>query len=219
MDKIELEVMPRTQMGKAVKKLRRENLTPVNVYGPGMDSIPLQADSRALARALSRAGRTTLLTLNSEGQKPLTVVVRAIQPDPRTNGYMHVDFYRPTLTEKMRLQVPLRFVGEPVPAIRSGTVVHSVSVVEVECLPSDMPHAIEVDVSAIKEFNTPLHVSDLPLPPNVTIITDQAQPVAVVEPPRVAEEVPAGAEAAPPVEEVASQETSGKASPAKEEGQ
>lgn len=206
MDKVELEAKPRTVLGKEVKKLRRENITPVNVYGHGIESVALQVDSRALSRALTRAGKSTLLSLAVEGQKARTVVVRDIQRDPRTQGFLHVDFYQVRLTERMKLEVPLRFIGELPAAVRSGTLVHTISKVEVECLPQDMPHSMDVDVSGLAEFNTPIHVKDISVPKKVTVLTDPDAPVAVVEPPRVVEEAPAAAAA---VEEKATEETAG----------
>ncbi len=196
-NKIELEARPRTVLGKEVKKLRRQNLTPVNVYGHGIDSVPLQVESRALARAMAQAGKSTLLTLAIEGQKPRTVVVRGVQMDPRTQGFLHVDFYQVRLTQKMKVQIPLRFVGDLPVNLRSGTVVHSTSQVEIECLPKNMPQSLDVDVSAITEFNTPLHVKDISVPKGVTMLTDPDAPVAVAEPPRVAEEFPTAAAPAP----------------------
>ncbi|MDO8691707.1 MAG: 50S ribosomal protein L25 [Dehalococcoidia bacterium] len=196
MNNIELEVMPRTILGKEVKKLRRQNIIPVNVYGHGVDSTALQADTRSLKRALSRAGKSTLLTLMAEGQKPRTVVVRNIQLDPRNNSPLHVDFYQVNLAEKMHLQVRLNFVGELPVAVKGGALVHSLNAVEVECLPQDMPRSMEVDLSALTDFNAPIHVKDLVAPPNVIMITDLEAIVAMVEAPKVAEEVTpaAGAE-------------------------
>lgn len=197
MDKVELEAQPRSVLGKNVKKLRRQNITPVNLYGRGIESVPLQVESRALARAMTRAGKSTLLSLSVEGQKPRTVVVRGIQMNPRNQEYLHVDFYQVRLSEKMKMQIPLRFVGELATSVRSGTMVHALSALEAECLPNDMPRSIDVDISTLTEFNTPMHVKDLSVPANVTVLSDPEAPVAVIEPPRVTEEAPAAPTPAP----------------------
>lgn len=197
MDRLELETSPRTILGKKVRYLRRQDVVPVNVYGHGIPSAAMQVEGRALARALARVGKSTLLTLVAEGQEPRTVLVRDVQRDPRYNRLFHVDFYQVKLTERIKLEVPIHFVGDLRPTLKGGALVHSLTAVEVECLPQDMPHAIEVDLGGLEDFDKPIYVRDLPPLPNVTILTGPDEVVANVEPPRVAEVV----EGAPAAEE------------------
>lgn len=210
MDRIEVETKPRTILGKRVGQLRRRGLTPVNVYGHGIPSTAMQVETRSLVRALARAGKSTLLSLVAEGEEPRTVLVRDIQLDPRTRGLLHVDFYQVKLTERIKVEVPLHFVGEAPAASRGGALVHLLSAVEVECLPQDMPRVIEVDQSGLEEFDQAIYVRDLPLPPKVAMLADQEEMVAKVEPPRVLEEV-AAAEAAAAEEKPAAEAQRGEA--------
>lgn len=204
MDRIEIEARPRTILGKGVNRLRRQGLTPVNIYGHGIPSAAMQVETRSLLRALAKAGKSTLLTLAVEGQEPRTVLVRDAQLDPRSHSLLHVDFYQVKLTEKIKVQVPLHFVGQSPAAAKGGALVHLLTAVEVECLPQDMPQGIEVDQSGLEEFDQAIYVRDLSLPPKVAMLTDQEEMVATVEPPRVPEEVvaaeAAAAEEKPPVE-------------------
>lgn len=203
MDRIQVEARPRAVLGKGVRRLRRQGLTPVNVYGHGIPSAAMQVETRSLLRALARAGKSTLLTLAVEGQEPRTVLVRDIQLDPRTHSLFHVDFYQVKLTEKIKVEVPLHFLGEAPAASRGGALVHLLTAVELECLPQDMPQVIEVDLSGLEEFGQAIHVRELPLPPKVAILTDLEEMVAKVEPPRVLEvavEEAAAAAEKPPTE-------------------
>ena len=206
MDSIELEASPRNILGKKVKTLRRAGLTPINVYGHGIASTALQVETRSLTRALAKAGKTTMLGLATPGQEPRSVLVRNIQLDPPSHSLLHVDFYQVKLTEKVKLEVPLHFVGQPATAVKSGVLIHLLTAIEVECLPQDMPHVVEVDLSKLEGFDKPIHVKDLTLPATVTVITNADEIVAKVAPPRVEEAIaegapaPTAASAAPPTE-------------------
>ncbi|MDP2726577.1 MAG: 50S ribosomal protein L25, partial [Dehalococcoidia bacterium] len=188
MDIIELGAKPRTILGKSVQRLRRQGFTPVNVYGHGIPSAAMQVETRPLLRALAKSGKSTLLTLVVDSQESRTVLVRDIQLDPRSHILLHVDFYQVNLAEKVKLAVPLHFVGELGNAVKAGALVHSLTALEVECFPQSMPHSIEVDLSVLQDFNKPIHVKDLSVPPDVTILSDLEEIVAMVEPPRVVEE-------------------------------
>ncbi len=206
MGTIELEVQPRSILGKKVKRLRREGLTPVNVFGHGIPSAAMQVETRSLARALSASGKSTLLNLVSPLQQPRTVLVRDVQRDPRTHGFLHVDFYQVNLAEKIRMDVPLHFVGEIDNSLKAGALIHPLNAIAVECLPQDMLRTIEVELGRIDGFNKPLHVRDLVLPSSVAVLNDPDEVVAFVEPPRVAEEVEEAAAPAPAAEEKAAKE-------------
>jgi large subunit ribosomal protein L25 len=197
MDRIELQAFPRTILGKKVKQLRREGFTPVNLYGPHRPSQALQVETRSLRHTLARAGKTSLIHLRTDSEEEAhPVLVRGIQLDPRTRNLLHVDFYEVKLTEKVRAEVPLHFVGQSPAANSGGVLIHLLTQVEVECLPQDMPHALEVDISSLKEFSQAIHVREIPVPKEVTILAD---PEEMVEPPRKLEEVAAEVEA--PTEE------------------
>jgi len=158
-----------------------------------------------------------LVTLLTDGREPRTVLARDIQLDPRSHTILHVDFYQVKEFEKITVEVPIHFVGEINTSLQAGTLVHPLSAIVVECLPQDMPRAIEVDVSTLEAFNKPLHVRELNLPPNVPILTNQEQVVATIEPPRVVE-VEEAVAPAPEAEEKKPEEEKGKEEKAKKEG-
>ena len=201
MDTIKLEAQPREILGKKVKNLRRQGLVPANVYGRHLESTPVQLSERAVALQLLRASASSLVSLEVDGS-PRTVLVKKLQRHPTSGRVLHVDFYQVAMTEKLRASVPLHFVGEA-PAVKQsgGTLLHSVSSVEVESLPADLPAGIEVDVSKLETTADAITVGDLSLPEGVTILSDPAGVVATVVPPAVAPvEVEAAEEAAAPAE-------------------
>lgn len=199
MDTIKLEAQPRSILGKKVKDLRRQGLVPANVYGRHLESTPVQLAERSVALQLQRASGSSLFTLEVDGS-PRTVLVKQLQRHPTTGRVLHVDFYQVAMTEKLRATVPLHFVGEA-PAVRQsgGTLLHSVTSVEVESLPADLPSSIEVDVSGLETTADTITVADLRLPSGVTVLSDPAGVVATVVPPAVAPEEAAEAVATPTV--------------------
>jgi large subunit ribosomal protein L25 len=180
MEAIELRTASRTVHGKQVKKLRTEGLIPAVVYSGDLPAQSIQIESRALSRVLRQAGSTTLINLYvDESSQPHVVLAREIQRDPLTGEVLHTDFFQVRLTEKVKTTPRLEFVGES-PLVRSGTAVllHGVSELEVECLPTDLIHSIEVDISALQNLEDTIQVRDLAVPPGVTILAPADEVVA-----------------------------------------
>jgi large subunit ribosomal protein L25 len=187
---VELAVTPRSILGKQVKRLRRQGITPANIYGHGVLSQAVQVPTPDLARTIRVAGRNTMLQLHVEGEKKSRpVFVHHVQRDPITDEFLHVDFYQVSLKEKIRLEVPLVIVGEaPAVGVYHGILLQSVSAITVEGLPTDLPPHIEVDISGLAEIDDVIHVKDLELSPGVTLLIDPELVVAKVAAPRLAEE-------------------------------
>lgn len=208
MDKIELPAISRTIMGKKVRFLRREGITPVNLYGHGIESTALQIETHALRQTLAKAGTSSLIALKVDGEKrPRTVIIRDFQRDPLSGELLHADFYQVKLAEKLKLEVPLVLVGEA-PAVRDldGIMLQNLSSLEVECLPANMPHNVEVDLSGLTQIDQALHVKDISVGDGVTVLTDPEKVVVVVTGRRaevIEEEVEVEAEVEEKEEEVA----------------
>ncbi|HDH09773.1 MAG TPA: 50S ribosomal protein L25 [Chloroflexi bacterium] len=187
MERIELKVEKRTLLGKKVKRLRRQGLIPAIIYGHETEPIPVQIEERELTRVLAQAGPNRLITLRLDG-RPRLALAREIQRDVITDKLLHVDFYTVVMTEKLSAEVPLILVGES-PAVerREGVLQHGIDTVEVECLPGDLIHSIEVDLSELKELGQAIYVKDLKVPPSVEILTDGEEMVVKVVP--IVEEV------------------------------
>ena len=210
---IELSVKPRRVLGKKVAALRRQGVTPANVYGRNLESKAVEVETVVLTHLLRSAGRNVIIDLHIEGERsPRPVMLRAVQREPATSRLLHVDFYQVSLTQKMRTEVPLILVGEaPAVAEFGGILLQSLDSITVEALPGDIPAHVEVDVSTLARIDDAVHVRELPIDPTkVYVMTDAEQVVAKVAAPRLvaAEEAEeAAAEAAAEAVAAAGEET------------
>jgi large subunit ribosomal protein L25 len=184
MDKIELKVGNREILGKKVKYLRRRGITPVHVFGHGIESLALQCDTGELERVLGQAGQTRLITLKlAKEKKPRTVVVREYDRDWRRGELVHVDFYQVRMEEKIRLEVPLVLLGEA-PALKSkdNMLEHELGTLTIECLPAKIPNSIEVDISSLIELDQAIRVKDVTLDKDITVLNNPDLVVAKISP-------------------------------------
>ncbi len=182
MEQIELSAATRDILGKKVRFLRRQGLTPANLYGHNIKSTALQVDTIQLKHTLAKAGKSSLVALKVDSAKrPKMVIIRDIQREPLTGGLLHVDLFQIKMEERIKIEVSLLFVGEA-PAIRDrgGILVQNMNSVEVECLPANMPHNIEVDLSVLQEIDQAVHVKDLSVDEGVTILTDPEQSIVQI---------------------------------------
>jgi large subunit ribosomal protein L25 len=122
------------------------------------------------------------------------VFVREIQIDELTEQLLHVDFYQVKKTEKIKVDVPIILVGDaPAMKTKGRSLLHGVTSLSIECLPGEVPPQIEVDLSPLEEAEHTIHVRDITLSPDITVMTDPDQPVVKVAEARVeVEEVVAG---------------------------
>ncbi len=182
MEQIELSAATRDILGKKVRFLRRQGLTPANLYGRNVKSTALQVDTTQLKHTLAKAGKSSLVALKVDSAKrPKMVIIRDIQREPLTGGLLHVDLFQVKMEERIKIEVSLLFVGEA-PAIRDrgGILVQNMNSIEVECLPANMPHNIEVDLSVLQEIDQAVHVKDLSVDEGVTILTDPEQSIVQI---------------------------------------
>ena len=193
-----LQVQPRAVLGKHVRKLRSQGMTPIHLYGKDTESQALQVNSASLRRTLQLVGRNQPVTLRVEGLPQAYVTfVRDVQFHPLNNSVLHVDFLRVDVSQTTRVEVPIFLEGEsPAAKLMSGSLIQTLHTLVVEALPLETPEFIVADASTLTNFEKAIHVSDLVVPPGVvTVLTDAGQLVARVTPP-VASEVARAGEAA-----------------------
>ncbi len=192
MERVNLEAKMRSSTGTGpVQKLRRAGQVPAVVYGRGIEPTTVVVDAKALRGALhTTAGMNVLIdmTIGDGTQAARTVMVKDIQRDIFRRDIIHVDFTTVNLMETVEANVPIIFQGTPKGVTEDGGVfeVHLREVV-LECLPTQIPEHIDLDVSALP-LGKSLHVSDLTLPAEVTLVSEPDEVVATVVAPRVVEE-------------------------------
>ena len=182
-DRLTLELQPRTTFGKKVRSLRRAGIIPVHLYGPGIDPLALQCESRTLIRALAQAGGSTAISITVDGDEHLAFV-REVQWDPVRGALFHVDFLRAEASQPVSAEVSLVLVGDS-PGARevNGTVVQQLRSLTIEALPLDMPQDLSVDLSSLTQPDGIIRAGDVPLPDNNTLLTDPENVVARIEAP------------------------------------
>ena len=166
---------PREMLGSSVKALRRAGITPANLYGRGAESISFQTASRELEKLVTDGGRGSLVELTIGGETYHTLL-RGLQRHPVTRVILHADFHRVDMNRTIQTPVPLHIIGDPPASRLPGAVVTQMThEVLIECLPANIPAAIEVDVSGLVELETAIHVSDIVVPEGVQILTEGEQ--------------------------------------------
>lgn len=197
---VELKAVSRPGKGKGVaRKARAAGFIPGVLYGPGEDPMAVQVSSPEFMRIYHGGhGENVLVDLIVDSSQAKKVLFRELQIDPVTEQVMHVDFYHVSLTRTIRVHVPVHLEGIPAGVkLGGGVLQHTLREVEIECLPTEIPEVITVDVSAM-EVHDAVHVSDLPST-NWKLVTEGTQTVASVIPP-VIEKVEVPAEGALAVE-------------------
>lgn len=189
-DVIELAAQTREARGKQVKAVRAEGNVPAVLYGHGVESQALSVGLRSITKAYGQAGSNKMVALSVDDGKPYNVMIHDVQTDSRSGNILHADFYKVKMNEKIKAEIPLVVVGESVAVYKlEGSLIQSLSTVEVEALPANLPESIELDISVLDDFDKTIHVSDLTIPENVELLTEETELIAKVEPPRSDEEL------------------------------
>jgi large subunit ribosomal protein L25 len=169
----ELNAEPRNDMGKgASRRLRRAGQVPAILYGGDQQPQSLTLNHNQLLRSLEHEAFYSHILSVKVGATETRAVLRDLQRHPSKPYILHVDLLRVSATEKLRMHVPLHFMGEDIaPGVKlgGGMVMHELIEVEVECLPQNLPEFIEVDVSGL-EVGDSLHLSDLKMPEGVMLV-------------------------------------------------
>lgn len=189
MDKFNLKVDKREVLGRKVKALRKEGVLPANVYGKKVKSQAIQIAAGDFDKVYKKAGETGIVELVMGSTKNLALI-HNVQVDPVSDEYLHVDFFKVSLKEKVTANVPLELIGEsPAEKQGLGTVVQYIDELEVEALPTDLPDKIEVDLAALIEVDQAITVADVKVDKKgVDVKHEKDQLLVKVEPARKEEE-------------------------------
>ena len=164
--------------------LRKAGKLPAVFYGKKEPSTSISISKIDFLKAWQTAGESSVITLETpEGVKES--LIHDVDFDPVTGAPRHADFYVFEKGHKVKIDIPLEFVGVA-PAVKDlgGILVKVLHEVKVEAMPKDLPHNIEVDISGLMNFDSQVKASDLVLPSGVTLIDSPEEVVALVSQPR-----------------------------------
>lgn len=198
MNIIELKAKVRQEKGKnKVNKLRAQGLVPANLYGYKSDATDIAVDAREFNNLIhSAAGTHVVLRLVIEGEKESpTVIVKETQRNPVKDTFLHIDFLSVALDEKITAAVSISLVGTSAGVKEGGILQHGLWEVQIEALPTDLPDQLEVDISNLA-IGDSLHASDVPLSPELTMVSGAEEVLATVLPPAIFKEEEVEEEAA-----------------------
>ena len=204
MERVALNVVTREDLGKSEsKRLRVKGQFPAVIYAKNAKPVHVSVDKRAFVKILHKEGENVIIDLNMEKDKKKTVIIKEIQYDTVKEGIFHVDFQQIKLTDKIKIHVPVVTKGDAdAPGVKAGGILeHILREVEIECLPTDIPKEIKVDVTGLN-VGEAIHVKDIALPEKVSMLTEGEKIAVLVK--YEAEEKPA---------EEAAEETADKTEP------
>lgn len=184
---LELEVRDKARKSKS---LRRDGFIPAEYYGNGVENMSLQVEYQTFRKLYRKAGENTVIELHiGDDKKKANVLVHRIDLDPVTDEIVHIDFINVRMDEEVHTNIPLNFVGTA-PAVKELAGILNVHYheVEVKCLPKDLVHGIDVDITSLVDFSVAIHFSDLVLPAAITMVNEPELTVVSVSAPRIEKE-------------------------------
>ncbi len=176
MEQIKLNANLRQSTGKQeAKRMRAGGLIPAVVYHRGDDPVSISVGDKEFTKIIRAAGGENILiylTIEKEKKKSRAVIIKEVQHDPVKRNILHVDFNEISLTEVITVEVDVVGVGEPIGVKQDGGMLdHPLRELKIQCLPTDIPKNIEVDVSVLK-LNDSIHVKDIKVSDKIKVLSD-----------------------------------------------
>jgi large subunit ribosomal protein L25 len=207
MDSLQLSCQPRSE--KKAKHIRQDGYVLIECYGPGEENISAQAAYNEFRRVFLDGGYNTIVTLDIEGGKKVDVIIHDVQVHPVTDDYVHADCVLIKKGQEITASVPLVFVNNaPVVKAEGAILIHARDELEITCLPKDLIHEIEVDLSSLVDMHTNITVANLQVPAGIKFNDPVETLICSVTAPKTAEQEEAESaanEQAAPVEEEAAE--------------
>jgi large subunit ribosomal protein L25 len=182
MQQTQMNVELRSNTGKGIsRRLRNADMVPGVVYGKGMDPMAVSIKYRELQAAMAGAGgRNNLITLVGGGNLDQSMAIVAdLQRDAIKGTYKHVDLHRINMNEKLRITVPVVLTGSAIGVKQGGLLDFAHHVLHVECLPSNIPDRIEIDITNLAIAHS-LHVGEITLPEGVKVLDNPKTPLVSI---------------------------------------
>ncbi|MBI3459096.1 50S ribosomal protein L25 [Candidatus Azambacteria bacterium] len=177
-----LEAQTREITGKAVKALREQGFIPAVLYGQNISNSNLLLDYQSFQKIYKQIGESTILELKIENDNtPKNILIHDITFDQITGKIKHVDLYQVKMDKKIKIKVPIEFVGESLAVKEGNILVKNLHEIELEVLPSNLPKSIIVDISNLNMIHDKILIADLSVLKNIKIVTEPSMVVAIIE--------------------------------------
>ncbi len=178
---INLTVEKRTE---SLAATRLAGKVPAVFYGPKAPTTSIAINEGDFLRVWKQAGESSIITLNGVDEEH-DALIHDIDRDPVTGTIRHADFYVIEKGKKVKVGIPLEFVGVS-PAVKDlgGALIKVLHEVEIEALPKDLPHSISVDISSLTTFESQIKAGDIVLPAGVTLLLEAEEVVALTAAPK-----------------------------------
>jgi len=190
MKSVSLKGSVRDPKGENLNVKRLEGEIPAVLYGQGKENKNIWVNALVFGKVFDEAGENTVVTLEIQGGEKENVLIYDYQLNPLSGKVTHIDLLRVNMKEEIETEIPLVFIGES-SAVKElgGTLVKVLDKVEVRCLPGNMPHEFNVDLSKLTNFEDKITVGDLDVPADVEILGSLETMIAAVSAPRSEEEL------------------------------
>ena len=183
MEKVVLKANPRTLTGRHVRALRRTGQLPAVLYGHNVEPINISMDARESTKVLGKLSSSSLVSIELNG-KEYPSLVREKQMNYIKRTLIHVDFQVVSLTEKIRAAVAIVLTGNSI-AVKdfNAMLINGLTELEVEAFPQDLPERFTVDIAALNKIGDAIHVKDVPMPENVTVMSNLEEMIVLATAP------------------------------------
>jgi len=181
-----ISVQTRNLKKEKANRLRKSKYIPGIVYGYEKESRAVKISEKDFGNIFRQAGGSALADLEIDKEKAGKVIINDYQVDPINNNVIHFDLHQVRMDKKITAKVPLRFIGES-PAVKNegGILVKKNDKFEIKCLPGNLIHDIEIDLSSLKNINDHIRVRDLKMQKDIDILADKEEVIVSVIKPRV----------------------------------
>ena len=184
---VELEVFNRESLGKqANKKYRKDGFIPAVIYGKNKDNLNILVDPIKLKKLLkNEAGENTIIEMKlDKSDLKKNVLLKDAHLDTLTSDPLHLDFYEITEGMDVKVSAPLLFTGKP-EGVKNGGVIQTLSnEIKIECLPTNIPNIIEINISDLNIGDT-LRVKDIKPMDGIEILSNPESTIISVLAPRL----------------------------------
>ena len=185
-----LEILAQSRDAKKINELRKNGYVPGIIYGPNGKSKILKTDKKDFNKIFKEAGESALVDLRIDDKEIGKVLINDYQVDPVSGDIIHFDLYRVRMDKEIITNVPIKFMGEP-PAIKNsgGVLIKNHDTLEIKCLPGDLIHDIEIDLSVLENIDDLIRIKELKISDKVEILANEEEVIISVIPPRTEKEI------------------------------